>query len=110
MKRFIFSAAILAIVGLSSCEKCTDCSCVSDSVFDFDAGIPESTKNAIESATSSGFDSTYPESTDENCEKRGDFDAAVADYEAQSTNFTDNGVIGGLTWSFSGNYNCTCEE
>jgi len=84
--------------------------CVSDSSFDFDAGIPESTRTEIESATIAGFNSTYPERADELCEKRGDFDAAVADYEGESANFTDNGVSGGLLWTFSANYKCTCDE
>lgn len=110
MKRFIFSAAILALLGLSSCEKCTDCYCVSSSSFDFDAGIPESTKNAIESDVEAGFTNTYPETTDEICEKRGDFDGAVSDYEAESASFTDQGVTGGLNWAFSANYSCTCED
>ena len=110
MKKIVLSAAVLALVGLTSCEKCRDCVCVSESSFDFDAGIPESTKNTIESNVEAGFNSTYPERTDEICEKRGDFDAAVADYEAQSADFTENGVSGGLPWSFSGNYSCTCDE
>ena len=110
MKRFIFSAVILAILGLSSCEKCTDCSCSSSSAFDFDPGIPESTKSTIESEIEAGFNNTYPETTDEICEKRGDFDGAVIDYEAESASFTDQGVTGGLNWSFSANYSCICED
>jgi hypothetical protein len=34
----------------------------------------------------------------------------VADYEGESANFTDNGVSGGLLWTFSANYKCTCDE
>lgn len=110
MNKILLSAAVIALIGLTSCQKCTDCECVSITSFDFDPGISTEVRNSLQATIANDFKNTYPDRTDEICEKRKDFDDAVTAYEEESYTFTETSTSSGLVWAFSGTYNCTCED
>jgi hypothetical protein len=106
MKRIYFLFASVLIIGLSSCEKCTDCKCTKSSFFDFPSTMPQEDQDLLEAAYVSNFN----EQSEEVCAKRGDFDGEVSDWEAQSSSFSETNTYKGEEWSISITYDCTCEE
>lgn len=106
MKKLSLFIASVALIGFTSCQKCTDCSCVYTDTFTFEDGFPADQEASIR--TDYDNSTTYPDVTQEVCSKRGDFDAAVNTFESQSKTFQDDGARDGKAWSYDGTYTCTC--
>ena len=101
----ILTFAFVALV-LVSCEKCTDCSCTGNNTFEFADSMPEADRDILINS----YTQDYQDKSNEVCAKRSDFDSEVADYEAQSKDFTENSTYNGNAWSLDASYDCVCEE
>ena len=99
-----------ALVGFSSCQKCTDCSCTYTDAFEFVDDFDAVSEASIRDAYTTSASANYPQNLKEICEKKSDFEPAVKAYEDESVIFTDGGSPDGLDWSYTGTYTCTCEE
>lgn len=110
MKTHILLVAAISAIGFSSCEKCADCSCIGGTDFTFSPSISEADQANIETIYQTEFDKNYPDESVEVCDKRGDFDATVAAYEAQSTTYEENQKKNGFPWSLVATYDCACQE
>ena len=112
MRTFLLSAAALLVVGITSCEKCADCTCSGTWVYDFDNGISAENESIIRNIYDAEFQSDYADKSEEICFRRGEFDQEVEAYrEEQRVNFSDQSTTqGGLPWSVSGVYECICVE
>ena len=102
---FIIALAATAI-GFASCQKCTDCECTESSFFDFPATMEQADQDFLESAYITNFDTK----SEELCASRGDYDAEVKAWEAQSNEFSETNTYLGEDWSISVTYDCTCED
>lgn len=101
---------MIFVLGFSACEKCTDCTCTGDIVFEFSDSISASNVSALESSYSTSFVTDYPDDNSEVCGKGKDFDSNVEAYENDSYTFTEDNTIEGYPWSVTGDYDCVCEE
>ncbi len=106
MKTQYIIALTITAIGFSSCQKCTDCKCTESSFFDFPSTMTQQDQDFLEAAYITNFD----EKSEEVCARRGDFDAEVVEWEAQSNEFSESNSYSGEAWSVSVTYDCTCEE
>ena len=106
----IFPLLFLAAIGLQSCKKCADCKCEGATEFTFSDSISTANKDLVQTTYNTDFDKNYPEDSQELCEKRGDYDDAVAAYTEKSNSYEENQKIGGFPWSLKATYDCTCTE
>jgi len=101
---------VVAALGFTSCQKCTDCSCTGTTEFTFSDSISTADQESIQMIYQTDFDNIYPDESVEVCEKRGDFDATIVNYEAQSVTYEENQKKNGFPWSLIATYECVCVE
>lgn len=110
MKKLALFLAATSLVALTSCDKCTDCSCTYSSAYTFETDFSSTEEANIRSEYNQYGAATYPETSEEICDKRGDFDNTIAAYEEKSATFTDDGTREGKAWSVLGTYTCSCDK
>ena len=113
MKKIFLGAAALLLVGLTSCEKCSECACTGFWSYEFDPEISAENETVIRNIYDDEFSTDYADRTEEVCAKgQKNLDEAVANYkESEELDFSDASTIqGGLPWSVSGVYECICTE
>lgn len=108
MKKIFLLAILSGLVGLTSCQKCADCSCTYEDSFTFGDGFPTDQELIIRSAYDNS--STYLEVNTEVCSKRGTFNDSISAFEAQSVTFKDEGTRDGISWSYNATYTCKCDK
>lgn len=108
MKKLPVLLAALSIVAFTSCKKCADCTCTLTDTFTFEDGFPADEETSIRADYDQS--TTYPDDTQEICEKGSNYDNAIKAYEAQTRSFQDDGSRQGKAWSYSGNYDCKCSK
>lgn len=110
MKKLTLAFAALSLIGFTSCEKCTDCTCTYTQSYEFEDGFDQADEDAIRTQYDASGQSTYPAKTEEICSKRSEHDADVSTFESQSDTFVDDGTRGGKEWAVSGTYTCSCDK
>lgn len=111
MKNALFLAAlVVAATGLTSCEKCTDCTCTGNISFEFDSSIPEETQQSLRETYTTAYEGNYPDESIEICEKRKDFKDEVKAYENKTETYEEHQTSGGAEYHVTYVYTCTCED
>lgn len=105
MKTYLLALAAITTIGLTSCNKCSDCACAGTNTFTFEESMPEEDQDFI----TQSYTQNYQETSEELCSKRGDHEEAVAAYEAQSVEYNESSTYNGNEWTLEAKYDCTCE-
>ena len=108
MKKLTLFLAGAAIIGLTSCEKCEDCTCSYTETYTFEDGFASADEQAIRAEYDLYGPQNYVEFDSTICAKKKDLEALTTDFEANSASFSDDGTRDGKAWSFNLEYNCTC--
>ena len=109
MKKLLLATAIGGLLGFTSCEKCSECSCTRTYTFEAD-GLDPASQEFIEAQYETQFEEDYPEYSEELCTRRGQHNDSIAAFEGQSDQFEDSSTLLGFDWSIELDYDCVCAE